>query len=183
MKNSRQQVDYHAIQAVLNGDQEAYGVLVNKYQTRIYSMCYGFLGNKEDAAEVTQAAFEKGYRMLHTLQGRDFYVWIYRIALDFSINLDCVRDRNKTMLKTLPRDGKVVVTPEEALWLLRQKRRVFDAIYQLPANHARLILLRYMEELSYAEIAEVTDMKLGTVSSCLSRAKRYLLEILKELET
>src|SRR5262245_58551067 len=88
--------DIELLRAVLAGDGTAYRGLVEKYQSRVYTMVYGMVRNREDARDVTQEAFVKAYRNLPSFRlESSFYTWLYRIAMNLAIDFMRKRQRSE----------------------------------------------------------------------------------------
>ena len=95
-EDSEKEAELELLRAVKAGDATAYQGLVEKYQGRIYSMVYGMIRNREDARDITQEAFVKAYRSLGSFRlEASFYTWIYRIAMNLTIDFTRKRKRRK----------------------------------------------------------------------------------------
>ena len=176
------------------GDPEAAERLILKYQNRIYNAILKICANTDDAAELTQETFVKIIENLDKFEGRSsFYTWAFRIAVNLTLNY-CRRDgklairsldddaeyneQTKQVLKDLLADEK---SPDPAS--VAQNKElcaiVIGAMMKLDEAHRAVIVLRDIEGMSYAQIAEVLDIELGTVRSRLSRARSNLREIME----
>lgn len=176
---------------VLDGDQLAYKVLVERYQARIFSVAYGLLRNREDAREVSQEAFIKAYRNLSGFR-RDssFYTWIYRITVNLGIDFrrKAYRKREVALDETriVPEDAhhtgpRPMPTPGASLERKQLGGRIREAIDQLPEDQRAAIILREIQGLSYKEIADALDCAEGTVMSRLFYGRKKLQELLEDL--
>lgn len=182
--------DLALVRAVKGGDATAYRGLVEKYQQRIYHVIYGMVRNQEDARDLTQDAFIKAFRNLERFrEDSRFYTWLYRIAMNVTIDFTrrrarapvsagaeedvAVRDADRGIEDTHRNDG-----PGKQLERKQLHTAILDAIEQLPDTHRQVILLREVEGLSYKEIAEVLEVKEGTVMSRLFYARKKLQEML-----
>ncbi len=183
--------DLELLQAVLDGDGTAYQGLVEKYQSRVYSMVYGMLRNREDARDVTQEAFVKAYRNLSTFRlESSFYTWLYRIAMNLTIDFTRKRKRRERAgfdegIATRDGDGGIAEvhhgdSPSRALERKQLFNRIMAAMEDLPEDQRQVILLREMEGLSYKEISEVMDIPEGTVMSRLFYARKKLQKMLAD---
>ncbi len=176
------------------GDPEAAERLILKYQNRIYNAILKICANTDDAAELTQETFVKIIENLDKFEGRSsFYTWAFRIAVNLTLNY-CRRDgklairsldddaeyneQTKLVLKDLLADEK---SPDPAA--VAQNKElcavVIGAMMKLDEAHRAVIVLRDIEGMNYAQIAEVLDIELGTVRSRLSRARSNLREIME----
>jgi RNA polymerase sigma-70 factor (ECF subfamily) len=176
------------------GDSAAMERLILKYQNRIYNIVLKMCANTDDAAELTQDVFVKVIESISRFDGRSsFYTWIFRIAVNLTLNyckrtvklgtrsIDADDEHNpssKGLLKEILCDNKL---PEPAA--IAQNKELCDAVAQslmkLDDTHRAVIILRDIEGMNYAQIAEVLDIELGTVKSRLSRARNSLREILE----
>jgi RNA polymerase sigma-70 factor, ECF subfamily len=188
---SGQLPDHELVERVIEGRQEAYKVLVERYQGRIFRVAFGLMRNREDAREVTQEAFIKAYRNLPNFR-RDssFYTWIYRIT----VNLGIDQKRKAYRSRETPLDeGRLSVEeahhtgprplpgPRQNLHRKELAGRIGEAIASLPDDQKLVIVLREVQGLSYKEIADQTGIAEGTVMSRLFYARKKLQGLLKDL--
>lgn len=180
------------IERVLAGDGNAFKGLVEAYQSRIYNIIYGMVHNREDALELTQDTFIKSYKKLDTFKlGTKFYTWLCRIAVNTAI--DFLR-KNKNR-QTLSFDEGIGVqdsagisdahydtNPENAAIQAETKKKIIDAVDQLPEDQKQILILKEIDGLAYKEIAEVLNIPQGTVMSRLYYARKKLQEILVGIE-
>jgi RNA polymerase sigma-70 factor (ECF subfamily) len=176
------------------GDSEAMERLIRKYQNRIYNIILRMCANPDDAAELTQETFVKIIENIDGFQGKSsFYTWAFRIAVNLTINycqknvklrlrsLDIrqdERDEQARQLKEYLSDDSLpdpaTVAQNKELCELAKK-----SLMKLDENQKAVVVLRDIEGMSYAQIAEVLGIELGTVRSRLSRARNNLREILE----
>lgn len=179
------------------GDSSALERLILKYQGRLYNAILRICANPEDAAELTQETFVKIIEGIERFQGKSsFYTWAFRIAVNLAIN-HCQR-RNRIGFRSLDRDESN--GGEGAGRLLRdllhhqgardpagiaQNRElcgmVACALMELDEAHRAVMVLRDIEGMEYAQIAEVLGIELGTVRSRLSRARGAFKEIVEAM--
>ncbi|MHC4476344.1 MAG: sigma-70 family RNA polymerase sigma factor [Planctomycetota bacterium] len=183
------------VQQCRQGDSAAMERLVLKYQNRIYNIILRMCANADDAAELTQETFVKIIENLDRFRGKSsFYTWAFRIAVNLTLNycqraaklgyrsLDAEEGeqnwRVKAHLKQLlcddssPDPAAVAENAELCQIVVKAIRRLDDA-------QRAVIVLRDIEGMSYAGIAEVLNVELGTVKSRLSRARGSLRKILE----
>jgi RNA polymerase sigma-70 factor (ECF subfamily) len=185
--------DEGMIAAVRSGDATAYRGLVERYQGRVYTLVYGMVRNPEDARDLTQDAFVKAYRNLHTFrEDARFYTWIYRIAMNLAI--DFVRRRGKGPVAGFEEDVAVRDAdgglsevhhgdnPRRALERKRLYAAIMSALDRLPEDQKQVVLLRELEGLSYKEIASILDIAEGTVMSRLFYARKKLQALLVDFQ-
>jgi len=157
------------IERCTRGDYKAFRSLIQQYQSRIYSVCYGILRNREDAFDVMQDVYVKVYNSIKRFHGESgLYSWIYRITVNTCLDYLRKRKRKKEFLDRAYQAQetvgapKHVKTPEEMTLSLEVKEKVREAIEKLPAKHRAVILLREIEGLSYQEIAKIMNCSEGT---------------------
>lgn len=188
-RTASREADLELLNAVLEGDATAYRGLVEKYQGRVYSMVYGMVRNREDARDITQEAFVKAYRSLSTFRlESSFYTWLYRIAMNLSIDFVRKRKRRETggfddSIATRDGDGGIAdIHHEEGPSRQLERKelfgRIMDAMEKLPEDQRQVILLRELEGLQYKEIADVMGVPEGTVMSRLFYARKKLQKLL-----
>jgi len=158
------------------GDREAFGELVEQYRDNVYRLAYRMCGNAYDADEAAQEAFVAAWRALPNFRGdAKFSTWLYRLTTNAAIDVMRREKRHKTV-----GDGEMVDladdadSPQETVERTEQQEAVQEALATLSEEYREVLLLRYMEELDYAEIAEVLQLPSGTVKSRINRAKAAL---------
>jgi len=167
------------ILAAQGGDRTAFSTLVSRYSRRIYSVAYSFLRNMDDAADVTQETFMKAYLGLARFEAeRPVFPWLYQIAKNLSLNRIEKRSRetvSETDFDLVPSTG---TGPLEELERDERARAVRKAMKRLSAQHREILILKEFDCCSYAEIAEILDIPVGTVMSRLYHARMNLRTIL-----
>jgi RNA polymerase sigma-70 factor (ECF subfamily) len=162
------------------GDAEAFGKLVEIYQRRVYTVIYRFVRNHNDADDLAQEAFIRAYKAMDRFDLRyPFGPWMYRIAINLTFNQ--LKKRKLRMVDAdLEREssGGNPVTSWETD---ETRHKVHQAIARLPFKLRQVLVLRVYEDWSYAQIAEVLELPIGTVMSRLSRARQSLKEVLGDL--
>ena len=194
-KRQNVSIDEAAILArARSGDTEAMEQLILKYQGRIYNTILKICANKDDAAELTQDTFVKAIEKIDNFKGKSsFYTWIFRIAVNHTLNY-CKRkfklgfdsldrpqgsesQQGAMALKEFLADSS---SPDPVA--LTQNKEIYElvsgAIVKLDGNQRAVVVLCDIEGMSYAQIAEVLEVGLGTVKSRLSRGRKNLKEIL-----
>jgi len=177
------------------GDAAAFGLLVAKYQDRLFNVILRMVGNRSDAEELTQEAFLRALRKLDLFDGRSrFYTWMFRVAVNLTISqrrrrgrvrpasLDAPRDpddESSTIAATLP--DRRERDPQQAAGAAETARRLTAAIEALDEEFRTVVVLRDIERMDYETIATVLDVPLGTVKSRLFRARRLLRKELADL--
>jgi RNA polymerase sigma factor (sigma-70 family) len=188
--SSRAQEDLELVAKAKEGDQKAFGKLMARYRDSIFFMVLKMVHNRDDAEDLTIEAFGKAFNNIGNYSADfAFSTWLFKIATNNSI--DFIR---KKRLVTTPidrttttEDGETTPIavrdhapdPEEAVIKEQRAAKIREAIEQLSPKYRSLIELRYLDELSYEEIAEKLDLPLGTVKAQLFRAKDMLYNMLK----
>lgn len=167
------------ISRAARGDAEAFRQLVEAYQTPAYRLAARMCG-PDSAEDVTQEAFLAAWRALPEFRGDcRFSTWLYRLVSNAAI--DCLR-REKKHRDTgdvddleLPDGGP---SPQEQAERSDTRDAVRRALDRLSPEHRQVLLLRFMQELDYGEIARALNVSEGTVKSRINRAKSKLREVL-----
>ena len=129
--------DTAMVKAVLEGDATAYRGLVEKYETRVYSLVYGMIRNREDAKDLTQDAFVKAYKSLKSFRlEASFYTWVYRIAMN--VTIDFTRKRKRREVSGFEED--MAILEQEEGKAFRAKRDDFVASADLRDRLASMTL-------------------------------------------
>lgn len=175
------------IRQVLSGDQDAFAHLVAEYEKQVYHLCLKMVGNAEDAEDLAQEAFFKAWKGLKFYKFESsFSTWLYRLTTNVCI--DHLRKQKRQAAASLTLDDEEngqelelpdrEPMPEEQLLKKERQQQLQQAMGKLE-EEARLILtLRVVEDLSYEQIAQIMDLKIGTVKSRIARARERLKNIL-----
>ncbi len=181
--------DSEVVQRFLDGEQRAFGELVDRYDTRLVNFVYRTVGDREKAQDLVQETFIRVYRHLHRFdQSKKFSTWIYTIASNLAKNELRNRSRNplvlfQTIKKNWDADHRPLEWEDESfkpddLFRKRHLREMVEkAVRELPEHHKIVFVLRELEGRTYEEIAEITDTNLGTVKSRLNRARNNFARI------
>jgi RNA polymerase sigma-70 factor (ECF subfamily) len=185
------------IEQYLNGDSASLEQLVLKYQNRIYNVILKICADHDDAAELTQETFVKVIENLNKFEGRSgFYTWTFRIAVNLTLNycqrnsrlafrsLDAEQQQDDDQVKQVLKDFLCDdSSPDPAAEVQNKElyRIAARTLMGLDESHRAVIVLRDIEGMSYARIAEVLDIELGTVRSRLSRARSKMRDILEAI--
>ncbi len=182
--------DQRLIGECLNGDSAAFGVLVRRYQDRLFNTVYRMVGNAEDAYDVVQEAFLNAYQSLESFKGDSlFFTWLYRIAVNTAISLK--RKQRAVVSIDAGRNGEPGIEPLDpselnrpghALEQAEQERRVQRALSRLSPEHRAVLVMKDMEGQKYETMAEILQVPIGTIRSRLHRARLELRELLEKDE-
>ena len=187
--------DLELIERIQGGDQDAFKELVERYQRKVYSICYGMLKDQESSLDVSQEVFIKVYRYLEKFNRESsFYTWLYRITVNMCI--DYIRKNSKVQRveydDRLSHDSSDIegeehilpsrlgIHPDKVYGRKELREKMLEALESLSEKHRTILILREVEGLSYEEIAEVLNISKGTVMSQLFHARRYFQEAIKE---
>ncbi len=173
--------DATLIRRAQSGDRAAFGELVSRYMRRAYFGALGIVGSHDDALDVSQEAFARAFRARRAIDPeRPFFPWLYQILRRLCFNLGRDRRTRRRLLEQarpwLVSEASVggAADPSRAAEQSELRDLVAVAIQALPAGQREIIVLREFDGLSYAEIAEVTGIPIGTVMSRLHTARRSL---------
>ncbi len=173
------------------GDFDAYDELVRRYQDRVYSTIYHMTANHEDAVDLAQETFIKGFQALKLFKGDStFYTWVYRIAVNKTINflksrknkphlslndLDLNAENNPELV-SLVSDK----TPRRDAGLSELQEKLNEAMLKLSPAHRLVVTLHDVQGLAHEEIASIMDCNVGTVRSRLFYARQQLQALLSD---
>lgn len=184
--------DYLLVQRAINdGDQRAYADLMNRYRESVYYMLLKMVNNSDDAEDLTIEAFSKAFRRLEQYTPQyAFSTWLFKIASNhcidhirkkriraISIDTGIQNSDGENYVIPVKEDG---LDPEETMQKEERIKRMRDVVEKLKPRYKRLVELRYFEEKSYEEIAEVLELPLGTVKAQLFRARDFMFEMMKD---
>lgn len=170
--------DEELVNLCLGGRREAFTTLVDRYQRKVYNLALGITGNPDDAMDATQNAFLKAFEHLRSFDPRyRFFSWLYRIGMNESLNLQR-RSQRTTILDEEPETMRA--DPEARASALETGTAIRQALEQLSPQLRSVIVLRHLEGLTYAEIADVVGVEVKTVKSRLFSARRELRKLLAE---
>lgn len=181
--------DTELVQRAREGDREAFRVLVERHQRASFALAMGMLRHEADARDALQEAFLKAFRNLGSFHGdAAFSTWLYRIVSNACI--DRRRRRKVTVevddvtigaVDSSPTLAVMPRSPQRELERARLGERIHAALAKLPDYHRDTVVLREIEGLSYAEIAEATGVSIGTVMSRLFHARQKLQAALADV--
>ena len=167
------------------GDLEAYDDLVKRYQERIYATIYHMTSNHEDANDLAQESFIKAFQALKSFKGgSSFYTWLYRIAVNKTINFLKQR-KNRTHMSlndidfNAEHDPDLMAlisdkTPRREAGLTELQKKLNEALLKLSEPHRLVVVLHDVQGQSHEEIAEIMDCNIGTVRSRLFYARQQM---------
>jgi RNA polymerase sigma-70 factor (ECF subfamily) len=176
--------DTELVAATLQGDRDAFGVIVERHGRHVYQLCYRFAGNHQDASDLAQDVFIRAFRSLRTFKGNSALgTWLYRIAVNVSLNkvsanaveLERLDARSRAQDVSLASDAE-----SAADVLLRGERaaRVRAAIARLPKKQRATLILRVYHDLPHDEIARILGSSVGAVKANFFHALNNLKKLL-----
>lgn len=180
--------DAELVERCRHGDPEAFAELYARYGELVFNLALRHLGNREEAADLTQEVFLRVHRHLQGFRGQSsLKTWIYRIALNRCRSWWA---RYRPLEQGLAEEG---VPPAEAAPVLVESRRgpeeraaaaetsarVLRRLRQLPRSFREAVYLRDLEELEYEEIAQILRVPIGTVRSRIARGRERLRRLLE----
>jgi RNA polymerase sigma-70 factor (ECF subfamily) len=164
------------------GDRAAFTALVVRYQRPIYNAAFRILGNAEDAADITQLVLLKVAERLDDYDARyKFFSWIYRIAVNESLNMLRRDGREEPFGEGEEPPGPASADPEWQADRAEVSERIQKALMRMKGSDRAVITLRHFSECSYEEIARILEIEVKTVKSRLFEARQRLRDLLADL--
>lgn len=184
------QDDNSLVQACRAGRTDAFGVLVRRYEDRLFPTILHLMGSPEDAQDVLQDSFVRAFEKLNQFHGESsFYTWIYRIAVNLALS-EYRRNRQRgrgplepdvRALAAEPADDSPETDPATVLERAEREAVVHAALDELGPEHRAVVILKDFDGRRYEEIAALLEIPVGTVRSRLHRARAELRERLRPL--
>ena len=178
--------DPHTLDRFRNGDLSALAVVFKLYGAPVYRLARRMMGNQADAEDATQEIFLRAFEQADKFQGRsNLFTWLYRLAVRHCLNRIKQRRRRDVREHLSATNDQwarreTAPSPVEHL-VIKEQSEFLDALLQsLPPNYRACILLREVQGLSYARIAEHLEIPIGTVMSRLARARQVLRERIEQ---
>lgn len=159
------------------GNRDAFGLIVKQYSRRIYSVAYSFVRNMEDASDITQDVFTQAFTRFSTFSPeRPLFPWLYQITKNLCLNRLVKRNREVTEENSFDLVPGRELSPEESLIKEASVLKLKEVLASLPETQREILILKEFDGCSYAEIAEILDIPVGTVMSRLFNARQKLKE-------
>ena len=176
---------------VVEGDEYAFQILVNRHQASVLNLIYRFIGDRSKSEDLAQETFFQVWRAVKSYQRKSkFTTWLYRICVNLCIN-EIKSARRKKWLQFFQNapeskhpenetlfDGSP--NPEDLLLARERNRQITNALQALPENQRIAVILKRYDDLSYEEISRIIGCSVSAVESLLVRAKRTLQKKLKK---
>jgi RNA polymerase sigma-70 factor, ECF subfamily len=176
------QDDTQLVKASQQGDQDAFALLVQRHQRRIFNLSLGMLQDEEDASEATQEAFLAAWQGLPSFRGEAcFATWLYRITYHCCLRQLERRKRERALQAAMAAEQVLegMNKEKQAEDFLEQRDRraiVREQIEKLPAKYRVVLILRHLHEKTYEEMADILTIPIGTIKTHLYRARNLLKE-------
>jgi len=175
--------DQYLIDKILNGDTNAFGVLVDRYQNFVFTIAIRILKHTEEAEEVAQDSFIKAFDSLSSFRGDSkFSTWLYRIVYHKSLDRIKMNKRHRTyeIIEEITDDSLDHIENGLEFMLSTERTNVIKrCIGELPEEEAAIISLYYFEEQSVKEIAKVTNLTEDNIKIKLYRSRKKLFSLLE----
>ncbi len=173
------------VEAAQNGDRAAFGKLVRMHQKKLFRFIYGLVGSFDQAEDIVQEAFVRAYGAIGTFRTEySFYPWLSTIARNLAYT-QISREEKKESLEKIQEKGYDPVStdlgPLDQMLDDESQRRFYKAVMAMPVTYRAVFVLRHFENMDYTEIASYLKIPPGTVDSRLYRARKYLMDALKDL--
>jgi RNA polymerase sigma-70 factor (ECF subfamily) len=167
------------VAACLAGRREAFDVIVERHRRTVYLLCYRFVGNHEDASDLSQDVFVRAYKGLQRFRGQSSLgTWIYRIGVNVCLNRVSVKKPLTEPIDARPHLDQRAKDPAQELLKGERASQVRAAISHLPRKQRATVILRIYHELSHEEIAGILGSSVGAVKAnffhALGNLKRLL---------
>ncbi|MFH1958180.1 MAG: sigma-70 family RNA polymerase sigma factor [bacterium] len=190
-KNNGQPKDSELVLNAQKGSRQAFGELVKRYERKIYALTYRIMRNREDAADTLQETFMQAYNKIGTFEGKSgFSTWLYRIAVN-----TCLMKKRKKKLDTVSIDRPLRMddgedinrepvdwsnNPMAAIDNKEVKKKLDEAIAEMPEEFRTVVLLRDVDRLSSREVADILNITVPNMKSRLHRGRLFLRRKLSE---
>jgi RNA polymerase sigma-70 factor (ECF subfamily) len=180
------------VRAAQAGDMAAFEELVARHRDKIYARAFSMMRNEEEAVDLSQEAWVKGWQRLHQFQGESsFGTWMTRIVINLC--LDQLRKHKRQRTESIEEMDEesggverqmpvVTINPTAGLERGELRARIDRAMGQLSYEHRTVLVLHEFEELEYKEIAKVMGCSIGTVMSRLFYARRKMAALLADVK-
>lgn len=180
--------DEKLVKAAQRGDMPAFEELVARHRDKIYARAFSMMRSEEDAVDLSQEAWVKGWQRLKQFQGdSSFVTWMTRIVINLCLDqlrkqkrqrsesIESLEEESGGVERQMP---TIVINPTEGLERRELRQRIDKALGQLSYEHRTVLILHEFEELEYKEIAKRMECSIGTVMSRLFYARRKMANLM-----
>jgi len=158
--------DTALVAAFLSGRREAFDLIVERHRRHVYQICYRFVGNHEDASDLTQDVFVRAFKGLRNFKGQaSLGTWLYRVAVNTSLNRTAARRQDAEPIDARQHTDGRAIDPLQGLVDGERLADVRHAIRRLPPKQRATLVLRVYQELSHEEIARILGSSVGAVKA------------------
>ena len=183
--------DRTLVQSAQKGDMEAFEELVARHRDKIYARAFSMMRNEEEAIDLSQEAWVKGWQRLNQFQGESsFGTWMTRIVINLCLDQLRKQKRQRTeSIEAMDEESGgverqmpvITINPTAGLERNELRQRIDKALSQLSYEHRTVMVLHEFEEMEYKEIAKTMGCSIGTVMSRLFYARRKMAALLQDL--
>ena len=177
--------DKKLLKLAQKGDVAAFEQLVSSNQRRIYNLCFQMTRNVQDAEDMAQEALLKAWRSLHRFNARSsFSTWLHRIAVNTCLDKLRKNKAHMVSIQEMSESGRTLQDERSDHMEERSadRQEIKRALRALAPSHRAIIILRDVQGYAYEEIAKILHCPLGTVRSRLARARKKMIENLRDME-
>lgn len=181
MNDHQESDEYTVIRRCLQGEQEQFSLLVERYQSMAYTVAYRMLGDQDEANDVGQESFIAAYEGLKGFQfNAKFSTWLYRIVMNKCT--DRLRSAKHRVSVDTIADVKAsdAATPEENASSRESHDQLQSALNKLPPEYREAVVLKHIEELDYEEMSHILGQAVGTLKVRTYRGREMLKKALEE---
>ena len=172
--------DSELVRACLDGHREAFDGIVERHRRQVYLVCYRYVGNHEDAADLAQDAFIRAFKGLRGFKGHSSVAtWLYRIAVNVCLNRLSLKTPRPEALSPADRADPDAVPADAALVREERAAQVRDAIRRLPRKQRATLILRVYHGLPHEEIAGILGSSVGAAKANFFHALANLKKLLR----
>jgi RNA polymerase sigma-70 factor (ECF subfamily) len=176
------------VEACLANQAGAFDLVVERHRRSVYQLCYRFVGNHEDASDLSQDVFLRAYRGLRSFRGHaSLSTWLYRIGVNVCLNRLSVKSAlDRATMSSIDIDEQPLAddrhdSPSDAVLRKERAAHVRAAIARLPRKQRATLILRTYHELSHQEIADILGSSVGAVKANFFHALGNLKKLLRDL--
>jgi RNA polymerase sigma-70 factor (ECF subfamily) len=172
--------DRTLVDVCLAGERSAFDVIVERHRRQVYQLCYRYVGNHEDAADLAQDAFIRAFKGLKGFKGESsLSTWLYRIAVNVCLNRLALKTPRSEPLEPAARVDAQAERPDVRLMRDERAAEVRAAIRQLPPKQRATLILRIYHDLTHEEIARTLGSSVGAAKANLFHALANLKKLLR----
>jgi RNA polymerase sigma-70 factor (ECF subfamily) len=187
VSSSTEQDDTVLVAASKQGDQDAFALLVQRHQRRVFNLVFGMVQQYEEASEITQETFLAAWQGLPSFRGdARFSTWLHRIAYNCALKQLEQRKRDRALEVAIQAEQITGSSENEQADAVIEKHArqaiIQELLTKLPAKYRIVLVLRHLQEMTYEEMAEILMMPIGTIKTHLFRARNLLKERLEAFD-